>query len=81
MVDLSLNLKAETKEKLKKLIDQYPDAEILANSIIGYETAELKKGIINLQIGIKNLEKNITCPRKNLYSKLKPENWEMNRIL
>lgn len=57
MLDLSLNLKEDTKRKLKKIIDQYSDAEIFAKSIIGYETSELKKGIVNLQIDLKSLEK------------------------
>lgn len=69
MIDLSLNLKEETKEKLKKILAQYSDSEVFATNIIGYETSELKKGIINLQIDIKNFEKKYNLSSQEFFQK------------
>lgn len=69
MIDLSLNLKEETREKLKKILAQYSDNEVFATSIIGYETSELKKGIINLQIDLKNFEKKYNLSSEEFFQK------------
>ena len=57
MIDLKLDLKDETEEKLKKILAQYSDKEIFAKNIIGYETSELKKAIVNIQVDLRNFEK------------------------
>ncbi|MBN2093249.1 hypothetical protein JW964_26735 [candidate division KSB1 bacterium] len=69
MMNLSLDLEEKTKVKLKKILDQYPDNEVFAKNIIGYETSELKKGIINLQIDLKNFEKKYNFSSDDFFQK------------
>ena len=57
MINLNLDLKKETEVKLKKILAQYSDIEDFARNIIEYETSELKRAIINLQIDLKIFEK------------------------
>ena len=56
MLNLNLNLTHKTENKLKKVLDQYPDNELFAQDIIDFQTSELKKGIVNIQINLKELE-------------------------
>jgi len=67
MLDLSLNLTEDTEKKLRKILDQYPDEEQFAQSIIDYEIGEIKKGIINIQIDLKNFEKKYNLSTENFY--------------
>ncbi len=69
MIDLSTNLKKETKEKLKKILAQYSDNEVFVTNIIGYESSELKKRIVNLQIDIKNFEKKYKLSSEEFFQK------------
>jgi hypothetical protein len=71
MMELNLDLKDETKEKLKKILDQYSDKEVFAKSIIEYETSQLKKGIINIQLDLKSFEKKYELTSKYFYEKFK----------
>ena len=71
MMELNLDLKDETKEKLKKILDQYSDKEVFAKSIIEYETSQLKKGIVNIQLDLKSFEKKYELTSKDFYQKFK----------
>ncbi|MBN2011459.1 hypothetical protein JW960_19155 [candidate division KSB1 bacterium] len=69
MIEIGLNLKKDTEKKLKKIIAQYSDNEVFANQIINYETSELKKAIINLQIDLKKFERKYDLSSKEFYQK------------
>jgi len=71
MLEFALDLQEETKRKFKKILDQYSDKEIFAKNIIEYETSQLKKGIINIQIDLKNFEKKYEMTSKDFYQKFK----------
>lgn len=75
MMELNLDLKDETKEKLKKILDQYSDKEVFAKNIIEYETSQLKKGIINIQLDLKSFEKKHGLSSKDFYQKFKSGNF------
>jgi len=56
MITLQLNLKPETERRLKRILDDYADNEILAQNIIAYQISELKKAIINIYVDLKQFE-------------------------
>ncbi|MGR3178977.1 MAG: hypothetical protein ACUZ8E_13065 [Candidatus Anammoxibacter sp.] len=56
MIDLCLDLKKETERKFNKILGQYSNKEIFAQNVIEYEISELKKGIINMQIDLRQYE-------------------------
>lgn len=69
MLDLSLNLKKNTEMKLRKIFDRYSDKEQFAQNIIEYEIAETKKGIVNIQIDLKEFENKYKISSENFYEK------------
>jgi len=71
MLEFTLDLEEETKNKFKKILDQYSNKEIFAKNIIEYETAQLKKGIINIQLDLKSFEKKYGLSSKDFYQKFK----------
>jgi len=71
MLEFTLDLEEETKNKFKKILDQYSDKEIFAKNIIEYETSQLKKGIINIQLDLKSFEKKYGLRSKDFYQKFK----------
>ena len=70
-MEFTLDLKNETKEKLKKILDQYSDKEVFTKNIIEYETSQLKKGIINIQLDLKTFEKKYGLSSNDFYQKFK----------
>jgi len=71
MLEFALDLQEETKRKFKKILDQYSDKEVFAKNIIEYETSQLKKGIVNIQLDLKNFEKKYGVSSKDFYQKFK----------
>lgn len=69
MMEFALDLKEETKKKLKKILDQYSDKEVFAKNIIEYETSQLKNGIVNILIDLKKFEKKYQIASKDFYQK------------
>ena len=66
---LNLVLKKKKEIKLKKILEQYPTNEIFAQIIIDYQTSELKKGIVNIQIDLKKFEEKYNLSTKEFYHK------------
>ncbi len=56
MLNLSLNIKPRTEERLRKILDDTDDQERFAQNIIAWEIAELKRGILNIRLDIKKFE-------------------------
>jgi len=71
MLEFALDLEEEMRKKLKKILDQYSDKEAFAKNIIEYETSQLKKGIINIQLDLKSFEKKYGLSSKDFYQKFK----------
>lgn len=56
MLDLRLDVQPRTAQRLKKVLEQSPDPETFAQSIIAYQIAELKRGTLNLRLNLKEYE-------------------------
>ncbi len=56
MLDLHLNVQPHTAKRLMKILESYADPESFAQNIIGYQVAELKRGILNLQLDLQEYE-------------------------
>ena len=57
MFDLHLEVQPETAQRLKTLLELHPDQERFAQNVIAYQIAELKKAALDLQLDLKELEK------------------------
>jgi hypothetical protein len=66
---LNLKLKPKTENMLKIILSQYENQETFAHSIIDYEIAELKKGIINIKIDLKKFEQKYNISSQIFYEK------------
>ena len=56
MLDLQLEIQSQTAQKLKKIVASYPNSEAFVQNIIAHQIAELKRGILNLQIDLQEYE-------------------------
>ncbi len=68
MLDLHLELKPQTAVKLKRVLDLHPDQETFARNVIAYQTAELKKAILNLRLDLKAFEEKHRRPSADFYA-------------
>jgi len=66
---LNLDLSSKTEIKFKKILDQYPNSEVFAQNIIDFQTSELKKGMINIQIDLQDFEKKYKLSTQEFYKK------------
>ena len=66
---LNLDLTTKTEQKFKKILAQYPNSEEFAQNIIDFQTSELKKGMVNMQIDIQEFEKKYNLPTEKFYKK------------
>ena len=53
-MEINLNLEKETEKKFEKILSQYGDNERFAQSIINREILELKRGIVSMEIDLKD---------------------------
>ncbi len=56
MFQLNLNVQPQTAKRLKRILEYSRDEETFAQNIIAYQVAELKRGILNLKLDIKEYE-------------------------
>jgi hypothetical protein len=67
MLSLNLDLTNKTEIKLKKILEQYPNSELFAQNIIDFQTSELKKGIVNIEIDMKEFEQKYNLSTQDFY--------------
>lgn len=67
MLNLSLNIKPRTEERLRKILDDTDDQEKFAQSIIAWEIAELKRGILNIRLDIRRFEDRYDMTTEDFY--------------
>jgi hypothetical protein len=53
---VQLQLQPQTEERIKRIMAQYPDPEVLAQNIIAYQIAELKKASLNIRLDLWQFE-------------------------
>ncbi len=56
MLNLQLQIQPQTEQRLKRILAFTHDQEVFAQNIIAYQIAELKKGILNIRLDLKQLE-------------------------
>lgn len=79
MLHLNLNVHPKTAKRLKKVLEYSRDEEAFAQNIIAYQIAEIRRGILNLRLDIKNYEekyKIISADFHKQYSKGKMDDRE-----
>ena len=69
MIDLSLDLKKDTENKLLSILKRYKNREIFAKNIIENEILELKRAIINIEIDLKKFEIKSKLSSEKFYDK------------
>ena len=67
LLSLNLDLTNKTEIKLKKILEQYPNSELFAQNIIDFQTSELKKGIVNIEIDMKEFEQKYNLSTQDFY--------------
>jgi hypothetical protein len=67
LLSLNLDLTNKTEIKLKKILEQYPNSELFAQNIIDFQTSELKKGIVNIEIDMKEFEQKYNLSTQEFY--------------
>jgi hypothetical protein len=66
-LSLQLHVQPQTEQKLKKILTFSKDEETFAQSFIDYQIAELKRGIVNLQVDFKQFEKKYQMSTEKFY--------------
>ena len=56
MLNLQLEIQPQTEQRLKRILAFTHDQEVFAQNIIAYQIAELKKGILNIRLDLKQFE-------------------------
>lgn len=56
MVHLELHIQPQTERRLKTILADTPDEETFAQNIIAYQIAELRKGVLNIRLDLKQFE-------------------------
>jgi len=56
MLHLELNIQPQTAQRLKKILASAPNEETFARNVIAYQIAELRKGMLNIRMDLKQFE-------------------------
>ncbi len=67
MLNLNLNVEPRTEERLKKILGYTDDQETFAQNIITWQIAELKKGILNIRLDIREFEDRYSMKTEDFY--------------
>jgi hypothetical protein len=71
MLNLDFVLQPETEQKMKRILDQYPDKEVFFQDIIKNQINELKNGIHNIEIDLKEFEQKYQLSSEDFYHQFK----------
>ena len=68
MLHLDLDLNPKSEKIFKKILNNYKDNhELLVKNIFDYQTGELKKEILNLELDLKSYEKKYNLSTEEFY--------------
>ena len=67
-MDLHLNIRPQTAQRLQKVLDLHPDQESFAHSIIAYQITELKKAILQLRLDLEDYEHRYKQSSQDFYT-------------
>ncbi len=71
MLNLDFVLQPETEQKMKRILDQYPDKEVFFQDIIKNQINELKNGIHNIEIDLREFEQKYRLSSEEFYRQFK----------
>jgi hypothetical protein len=69
MLNLDFALQPETEQKMKRILDQYADKEVFFQDIIKNRSDELKNGIHNIEIDLKEFEQRHHLSSEDFYKR------------
>lgn len=67
MLHLQLDIQPQTEQRLKKLLEVIHDQEMFAQNLLEYHIAELKKGILNIRLDLKQFEETYHISSQEFY--------------
>ena len=67
MLDLHLEVKPKTAQRLRQILEFYPSQQAFAQNIIAYQIADLKRGILNLKFDLEEHEKKYQLLTEDFY--------------
>ena len=67
MLNLQSDIQPRTERRLKKLPDVIQDQEAFAQYLLDYHIAELKKGILNIRLDLKQFEETYQTSTEQFY--------------
>lgn len=69
MLNLDFVLQPETELRMKRILDQYQDKEVFFQDIIKNQIDELKNGIHNIEIDLKEFEEKYHLSSEDFYKR------------
>jgi hypothetical protein len=71
MLNFDFAVRPETEQKMKRILDQYPDKEVFFQDIINSRINELKNGIHNIEIDLREFERRHRLSSDDFYRQFK----------
>ena len=68
MLNLQLDIQADTAQRLKKFFESLKDQEIFVQNFFEYQISELKKGLLNIRLDLKQFEDTYHISSQEFYS-------------
>ena len=69
MINLQLQLKPQTEQRLRKMLQHIPDQEIFVQNMLTYQIVELQKGILNMRVDLQQFESKHHLSTEEFYNK------------
>lgn len=69
MLNLNLNIRSKTAKRLKRVLENSRDEETFAQNVIAFQVAQLKRGILNLKLDLKELEQKYSMSSESFYKR------------
>ena len=67
MLDLHLDVRPKTAQRLRRILELSPDSETFAQNVIAYQIAELRRGILNVRLDLKEFEEKYQFSTEDFY--------------
>lgn len=69
MLNLQLDIQADTAQRLQKILSSLQDPEVFAQNFIEYQISELRKGLLNLRLDLKPFEETYQITSQEFYNR------------
>lgn len=71
MLNIDFVLQPDTEQKMRRILDQYPDKEVFFQDVIQNQINELKNGIHNIEIDLKEFVQKYRLSSEDFYRQFK----------